>query len=98
MITALRRPKPLNAAIANFTKQGNMQASNARYVSSWEESVQRWEKKATKHVIDHHDDIDAIGEYVRNLDMGEDSLNAAIDYAAWSAAAGSRLIAATDSQ
>ena len=89
IITALRKPKQLEAAIA-FAKA--RKKFDSKYpLPSWKAAREATEAAAQKHVHDNR--LPQVDEYVRRCNLEAESLQAAITYTKWSAAAEYRLLA-----
>ena len=89
IITTLRKPKPLEAAIA-FAKARKKFDSNYT-IPTWQQARECTQAAAQKHAQDNR--LPQVDDYIRLLNIEEGSLQAAISYAKWSAAAEYRLLA-----
>lgn len=88
-VTTLRTPKTLEAAVAHFRSHDLVDPDYV--IPAWEVAEARTQEAARQHVIDHQ--VKEVDDYIRQLDIEDESLKAAIKYARWSAAAEYRLLA-----
>ena len=89
VVTSLRKPKTLDAAVAYFTAKSMVDPHYQ--IPSWEVACGRTEAAARQHVLDHR--VPKVDDYVQQLGIEEECVTAAIKYARWSAAAEYRLLA-----
>ena len=90
IITTIRKPQSIEAAVAFFTPRGKV---DSKYpIPSWHVALDRLGQSAIQRVKDNR--LPQVDNYIKQCGIEEASVTASCTYAKWSAAAEYRLLAA----